>query len=554
MAMWIGKLDAAHAAFAALRDSIESGLVADSGTVRADSLYLRARRSLDSAIRQAGRSYDGPDFQPLVYPGVYERMRKDGEPAPAAERARSDSLLRFLETRGVWSSLSEGNVYFDASEQYLLSEFGRFVTPAMREYARLEVAEQLDPTFGEGNVRVSWDELSDRLALADRFVADHPTAAARPLADDHFRRYARAFLMGLDNEDVFDRSTKRLREDVRRSYERHVSLHGSTRSGLVVAGYLGRLKASNYARSPGDSAYLAANGAILDGGAAGSPRVTIPQARADSLAALLASLETPLAPVAAHLDSMDRALRAVASRAAADSAFMRLRARLEEIVRTTGRTIVTPRLEAVAYPDGVHGQRARGREDPDSVDFVVADSVRRFFEARGVWAYGAEGDLYLEVSEGNLVRRFGDRLGPAMSDFMQIVALQQTRPYAGDGSLMISWDGLGNRVASTDRFLSEHPGTLPYEMMKDWHGRHLGFYMLGGPNTPAFEWRTKVLDPRVRSSYQRYVTTYGSTTTGRLIAEYLAVLEKNGWVNGPAVLDFLRTRSGLDDHWVPRRE
>ena len=213
-----------------------------------------------------------------------------------------------------------------------------------------------------------------------------------------------------------------------------------------------------------------------------------------------------------------------------------------------------PALAVVAYPDGYHGQRTRGRESPDSVDLAVADSVRRFLATHGVWAYGAEGDLYLDVSEGTLAERFGDRLGPAMKDFLRITALQQTRPYAGDGSLMISWDGLGDRLALTDRFLSEHPGTPPYQMMKEWHGRHLGFYMIGGPNTPAFERRTKILDPRVRSSYQRYVTVYGSTSTGRLIAEYLAVIEKNAWVQGPPVLDFLRTRSGLDDHWVPRRK
>jgi hypothetical protein len=72
--------------------------------------------------------------------------------------------------------------------------------------------------------------------------------------------------------------------------------------------------------------------------------------------------------------------------------------------------------------------------------------------------------------------------------------------------------------------------------------QYLSAFLSGGDGAGVFDYRTRVLDPRARVSYQQYVARSGTTTSGKLVAESLTVLKANGYRRTAAVNVFLRSR------------
>lgn len=261
---------------------------------------------------------------------------------------------------------------------------------------------------------------------------------------------------------------------------------------------------------------------------------SVDTADVDSLALLLRKLEPKVAPVTATIDSMVGVLRVDSGTIRADSAFMRARNTLEQLVRKI-RTYDDSAFQGIAFPVGPR----RGREPPAPRDLARRDSLERNLEARGIWVYRAEGDAYLAVSESTLFRRLGRFLTEAMQQYQRILIEEQASPTGEDASLMISWDDLGGRLARTDRFLTTYPDAAARDEVKSLYDAYLRWYMLASDNTRTFDRRTRVLDLEVHRSYERYASDHASTQSGRIIRGYLEVLRRNGFRYGDAVRKYI---------------
>jgi hypothetical protein len=224
----------------------------DSGSVRADSAFLRLRTSFVEAVRTAAKTFDDSAFQILVWPeGArgWQRanyQRRLGLPLDPIDNATADSVIGFLKARGIWAARGEGRTYFSVSEPALLTSLGRFLTPPMQEYLGLLALEQANPTGADASLLISWDELAERVARTDRFPALYPDAVARDLVRVQHLGYLRWYLRGADNTEVFRRGTRELEAHVRENYERYAATHGSMPSGQLVRAYLEVLRANNY--------------------------------------------------------------------------------------------------------------------------------------------------------------------------------------------------------------------------------------------------------------------------------------------------------------------
>jgi hypothetical protein len=56
----------------------------------------------------------------------------------------------------------------------------------------------------------------------------------------------------------------------------------------------------------------------------------------------------------------------------------------------------------------------------------------------------------------------------------------------------------------------------------------------------------------VRQSYERYIVKYGATLSGELIRA-TSVLRANDYRDGDIAVEYLRKKSGLSNHDLPRR-
>ncbi len=277
--------------------------------------------------------------------------------------------------------------------------------------------------------------------------------------------------------------------------------------------------------------------------------VTAPvPAQTDSLTTLLARLESTLAPLVARRDAKATELRRDSGTARADSAFLRFRASLVGSVRAAMQAFNDSSLQFFVWPEYYRHLRAPA----DSIDHERADSVIRYLRSRGIWTWLGELGAHFRMSERVLLTSWGPFLTQPTQEYLRLLALKQTRPTGADGSFMISWDELADRVASTDRFLAMYPDALVRDSVGARQLNYLRWYVLGSSTSNVFRRGSRTPAREVRSSYERYAALHGSIATGQLIREYLDVLRANDYRYNARVVEFLRQKSGLAAHHLPR--
>jgi hypothetical protein len=236
----------------------------DSGTLRADSLFLRERAELEKSVAEVARTINTEDFQEVVYPGGaawQKRRRGRNEPwdPDAAALSFADSVKAFAERRGVHLANAEGDVYFQPSISAQLDAARGYVTPSMQEYLELARAEQLRPTGGDASLIITWDELGQRVARLERFELTYPDAAAFKLGHDLFIYDLRWYLRGADNTPAFNRETKVLEPALRRSYNWYMANNPNSPTTNLLRGYLDVLQKNGLKDSEAALQYLREN-------------------------------------------------------------------------------------------------------------------------------------------------------------------------------------------------------------------------------------------------------------------------------------------------------
>ena len=210
------------------------------------------------------RAFNTGDFQELVYPdgsAAQRRRRRSGVmwmEASASERMLADTVVAYLETKGVKANRGEGDMYFEGDEATLARAIGPHLSPAGRDLAQLLVREQRSPTGADASILLTWDELAERVAQSERFVTMNPSAPGRQEIAQWHRNYLRLFLAGSDNTEVFHRRTGVLDPEVRSRLERYVLSNGGTESGRTVSQYLDLLKKTGYKRTAAVTSFLRA--------------------------------------------------------------------------------------------------------------------------------------------------------------------------------------------------------------------------------------------------------------------------------------------------------
>jgi len=238
------------APLAASRDSLALAVARDSGTARADSAVLQFREAATEMLKTVAASFDDSAFQRAIFPGdsVRRRRLRQGDAFTPPNLAFADSLMRFLSARGVWAFRDEGATYYAISDADVLSTFGRYVRGSVRAWLRLEASEQARPTVEDARLRVSLDDLAERLMVADSVAAQYRgTMVFQPI---EWRRasYLYLLLAGTDGSPAFVGGE--LRPPLRQALDRYAARYGSTPSGRVVRDYITLLRTENFRDTP----------------------------------------------------------------------------------------------------------------------------------------------------------------------------------------------------------------------------------------------------------------------------------------------------------------
>lgn len=158
------------------RDRALAEMRADSGSAKADTLFLRLRLEGKEGVRRTGKAFYDRELQAALYPdGAWgnvlrrERLGLRAEADPVS-LARADTLDEWLRRQWLWTSRGEGDFYVDLDEQVLLDSLGRFVGPDIRASLRIWTLDQREPFAGDASLLAPPDTLAGRIADLERYL------------------------------------------------------------------------------------------------------------------------------------------------------------------------------------------------------------------------------------------------------------------------------------------------------------------------------------------------------------------------------------------------
>jgi hypothetical protein len=264
----------------------------------------------------------------------------------------------------------------------------------------------------------------------------------------------------------------------------------------------------------------------------------------------ITSLRFSLESIDEAFESLPDELRADSGSARADTAVLRLQAALDEMVVDVVKTFNDAEFQALMWPEGARGERLsvarkRAGQEGAPADPRIADSLRVFLDAHGIWSYRAEGDTYFVLSLARFLQATSPFITEGAREALRIALLEQLSPSGGDAAVTIPWDSLGDRLSYTDRFLARFPEAAARNDIRDRRDRYRDAFFTGWDNTNVFG-STGVLDPKVRASFERYVQRHGSTESAALVRTYLELLAKSQYRRTPEIDEFLRTHVELE--------
>ena len=146
---------------------------------------------------------------------------------------------------------TEGMFYIEPDPSFYLDKFETYLSEQLVEFLKLEKVEVKAHFGADGGLLISWDELSDRIAGWDRYIAKYPDAPETAKAkDEYYRRYMYIYLTGTDNSGLYDPETQMLKDDVRKSYERYMEKYKDTEGYKAIKDFYEALKKNDFKRIP----------------------------------------------------------------------------------------------------------------------------------------------------------------------------------------------------------------------------------------------------------------------------------------------------------------
>jgi hypothetical protein len=234
-------------------------------------------------------------------------------------------------------------------------------------------------------------------------------------------------------------------------------------------------------------------------------------------------LESALIPYVAVRDSMLAALRRDPGTARADSTLLALVDTLDRIAIRASFPVFED-----ARPRPYEGTRIGG------------PAVVIFLRERWLREYAGEGGPYAELDVRLMRPRVEGFVTAATNAFLDILETERGKPAAADASLAISWDELGDRLASVDRYLRRYPDAVARRRAEGLGLQYLNLYLRDMDNNRLFGWDgDEPLRQDALGSYRRFVARNRDTPSGRFIERYLELLRANGYKRTSEVRAFV---------------
>lgn len=136
-----------------------------------------------------------------------------------------------------------------------------------------------------------------------------------------------------------------------------------------------------------------------------------------------------------------------------------------------------------------------------------------------------EGEFYPIIDYAKL-QKYNEYLTAEWIDYLNIMAMDSNNVVASDGGLVISYDDLAKRLLVAENYLNSYIDGQRQEKMLGIYENKIWIYLKGLPNTPIYDWDTKIIEPEVLASYEK-TANVENYLTANIVFRYLEMIKNS---------------------------
>lgn len=161
------------------------------------------------------------------------------ETAHATDDASVAKRLKALENKiqpadlEIWD-IGEGMVVVRTKADYYKNIFSGKVTADYERYTNIVAEEEKELWEADAAVSIPWKDLGERVVNWENFIKEYPESELKKDAEDTYKMYRHAFLIGLDNTPVIEITNNQMDAEARKAFTEFVKKYPDSETTTYV--------------------------------------------------------------------------------------------------------------------------------------------------------------------------------------------------------------------------------------------------------------------------------------------------------------------------------
>lgn len=205
-------------------------------THTADSLFAILEQFYDQHLPALNENF----AKILTQSHTVEKLNELEYPFDVNKIKNDDTLKQWLlnQTEGKLSlDQKEGDYYWRVDYTALNQAYAPKLSDEIKSYLSIQAAESKQNFFRDGSIKVTRDELGDRLLNAEGYLVKYPSGQKKTVVQALYLDYLKAYIYGY-RYDAIDENTMKLLPTVKQSYAQLVNKQPDSKTAQIVKEYL----------------------------------------------------------------------------------------------------------------------------------------------------------------------------------------------------------------------------------------------------------------------------------------------------------------------------
>lgn len=169
--------------------------------------------------------------------------------------------------------------------------------------------------------------------------------------------------------------------------------------------------------------------------------------------------------------------------------------------------------------------------DLNQPDKIKDDTLKELVKSTGDIGFKveqAEGSFF-PVIDYSFYKKFSDHVAADIKEYIDIMAVESDNAPMKDAGLVIGWDEVVKRSLAQERFIKNYPSSKKIEDVKALYSKYENITFSGSPNTPIFDWQTKILRDDTRTAYENAIKESLESEYLQKLKGFMELLAENGY-------------------------